>query len=56
MSKKSYENHFFEILNENNISVAKIDDRKTNKHYFRIAVQSHNVNILFIETIKKLKI
>lgn len=46
---------FFEILNKNNISVAKVDDKRTNKHYFRIAVQTHNINTSFIRVMNELK-
>lgn len=55
MSRNSYDNDFFEILNKNNISVAKVDDRKTKKYYFRIAVQTHNINALFISVMNELK-
>lgn len=54
MTEKKYELFFFELLNKKGISVAKVDSNQEGYFYFRVAVQEHKINKIFIERLKEL--
>lgn len=54
MSEKKYELSFYELLNEKGVSVAKVDSDQEGYFYFRVAVQEHKVNKIFIERLKEI--
>ena len=55
MSQKKWPNSFFKMLFDNKIAVAIIEEDSPN-HFFRIAIQDHRTNTIFIQKLKKLNI
>lgn len=54
MSLKMYSNDFFELLKSKGITVAKIDSKYKDYYYIRIAVQSKEINSLFIQELNNI--
>lgn len=54
MSEKKYKLSFYKLLNENGISVAKVDSNREGYFYFRVAVQEHKTNKIFIDHLRKI--
>ena len=49
-----YELSFYELLNKKGVSVAKVDSDQEGYFYFRVAVQEHKVNKIFIKCLKEI--